>query len=148
MRRVAGLALLLVLLASACGSGHDHDDEAGGEPADEEHTHNEPAAAFTEEEADTRAEVSLKDFAFVGLPADLKGPKLYLRLVNVGTVQHELLVIDGGGREVAASSPFPTGNTKTLVAELPPGSYTVECRVKEGDKLHSDLGMKMPVSVT
>jgi hypothetical protein len=138
-------AALLLLALVACGDSSDGGDQSSGN----EHAHDHPPAAkFTEEEADTRAEVSLKDFEFVGLPPTLKGPKVYLTLVNVGAVQHEMMVIGPDGKPVAAASPFPTGNNKTLAAELPPGSYMVECRIKEGDKTHAELGMRTALTVT
>jgi hypothetical protein len=140
-----GLAVLLPL-AVACGG--DSSPSGAGDEGSDGHDHEEEAAEFGEEEADARAEVTLKDFEFAGIPATIKGPKAHFTLVNVGAVQHEMLILGGDGKEVAVAPPFPGGNTKTLAAELPAGSYTVECRVREGDKSHADLGMRARLTVT
>ena len=146
MRRVAGLAFGILAFASACG-GASAPEGTGDEASDHEHEHA-PAAKFEAADADSRAEIALKDFEFSGLPPTLKGPKVHFTLVNVGAVQHEMLVFGADGKEIAAAPPFPGGNSKDLAAELPPGSYSVECRVKEGNKTHADLGMKAALTVS
>ena len=148
MNRIAALVVTVLMLTAACGGSSS--PEGGGDEGsdDHDHQHDAPAAEFTEGEADTRAEVTLKDFEFVGLPPSVKGPKVYLDLVNVGAVQHEMMILAADGKVAAAAPPFPGGNNKALPAELPPGSYTVECRIKEGDKTHAELGMKTQLTVT
>ena len=147
MRRIAALAFAVFAFVAACG-GNGSPEGAGDEGSDgHDHAHDAPAASFTEQEADTHAEVTLKDFEFVGLPASIKGPRVYLELVNVGTVQHEMMILAPDGKMVAAAPPFPSG-TKSLAAKLPAGAYTVECLVREGDKSHADLGMKTQLTVT
>ena len=144
MRGAPALALVVLIVLGACGDSSSSSSSDDGH----DHDHAETAARFTEEEADSRAEVTLKDFEFAGLPPTLKGPKVYLNLVNVGAVQHELLVLAADGKEAAVAPPFPGGNNKSLAAEIPPGTYTVECRVKEGDRTHADLGMKATLVVS
>ena len=147
MKRLAALAFA-VLVVAACGES-SAPEGAGDEDSDgHDHQHEAPAAKFTEQQADTRAEVTLKDFAFLGLAPSVKGPKVYLDLVNVGAVQHEMMILGTDGKLAAAAPPFPGGNSKSLAAELPPGAYTVECRIKEGDKTHTELGMKTQLTVT
>ena len=144
--RVAAAALALLL--GACGgggSGDDGHDHGGG---DESSSTASTAPAFAAAEADTAVDVTLQDYAFVGLPDTVVGPKVHLTASIKGSNFHELLVNDEGGELVEDLRPFKRPARQALAVELAPGTYSVECLVKEGSRTHAELGMRKTFTVT
>ena len=153
------MAVSAVLAVGACGGdggsgGHathegDSDSAGGaasggaGERAHEEDT----APAFPEAEATTRSDVTLRDYVFLGLPTTVKGPNVLFEATVSGSNQHELEIVDSSRQLVGAIHSFEAGTTKTLAVVLQPGTYTVQCLVKEGARTHAELGMKAPLTV-
>jgi hypothetical protein len=131
---------------SASGTHSGSGTHAGSATGTGAHGEDTPPA-FPESEADTRVAVALQDFAFVGVPATVKGPKLLFSAENKGPSPHELEVVDAGGKAVGEIHEFPKGATKTLAVRLEPGSYSLQCLVMEGDRTHADLGMKTALTV-
>ena len=117
---------------SGSASGHGHGE--GGE------------ADFTDTEADTVVDVTFKDFAFVGLPQSVKGPKVFFRATNQGEEAHELVVMKGDEAlyELEAIAP---GEEGTLAAELEPGEYRIVCHVETDGETHEELGMAANLTV-
>ncbi len=162
MRRMAlsAVGLAVVILLGGCGDGEDRPAQGSGSVSGTgtgsasgtgtgghggHEGRNE--ASFGQSEADTVVSVTLRDFAFVGIPPTVKGKKVFFRAENQGQAPHELLVVHADGREAAGIEPFPKGETKTLAAELEPGTYKVQCLVKEGAKTHAELGMESTFAV-
>lgn len=124
------LAAGALLATAACGGG-------GGDNG------------FERADADTALDVTLADFAFRGLPASVKGERVYFTATNVGPSEHELEVLDPGGEAVDEIEAHPAGTgTKTLAVRLKPGTYTLQCilTTPEG-KSHADLGMTAKLQV-
>ena len=149
-QRVAAVALAMLLLG-ACGggdsgdSGDDGHDHGGG---DESSSTASTAPAFTKAEADTAADVTLQDYAFVGLPDTVVGPNVHLTASIKGSNFHELLIKDGDGELVDDLRPFKRPARQALAVELAPGTYSVECLVKEGSRTHAELGMRKTFTVS
>ncbi|MFP5326237.1 MAG: hypothetical protein ACLGHT_02005, partial [Acidimicrobiia bacterium] len=120
---------------SASGHGEGHDDSSGGGQAD-----------FAEADADTVVDVTLKDFAFEGIPAKVKGPRVFFRSTNQGSAEHELMIMKGD-EMVFEMEPIAAGEEGTLAAELEPGEYRIMCLVEAGEKTHEDLGMAIDLVV-
>ncbi len=151
-----GLATLVV---GGCGNGEDRPAQVSGSASGTgtgsvsgtgggEHAHHqERQATFGRSEANTVVVATMRDYAYGGIPPFVKGPKVLFEVVNEGPAQHEFLLVDAAGKEVTALEPYPKGATRTLAAELPPGSYTVRCLVEEGAKTHAQLGMEASFTV-
>lgn len=160
MRRSArvGAALLLSMFIAlgACGDddeppGSGSASDAGGEPAEQdEHADHggDEEAAFPIDEADITVRVNMKDFAFAGIPATVKGEKVLFEVTNDGPSEHELVVFEKGADDIVRGiEPFAKTKTQMLAVELKPGAYTVRCLVKLGDQTHADLGMQTDFTV-
>ena len=106
------------------------------------------APAFSEAEADTVVEATLEDFRFVGIPPMVKGPKVFFKATNKGRVDHELEVLDAGGKAVGEIKAVPSGKAGTLAMELRPGTYTAQCLIETDGKKHADQGMKTSFQVS
>lgn len=147
--RLALVALAAMVAFAGCGGGGatsgGHDEHGDATDADEGDENTAPA--FEEEAATTKIAVTLQDFAFVGLPGSAKGPNVLFEATVKGSNEHELVIHDAGGATVGVLQPFRSGRTKKLAAALPPGTYTVLCLVKEGQKAHADLGMRAELRV-
>lgn len=110
---------------------------------------NDGAKGFERSEADTVVEVTLADFAFKGLPATVKGEKVFFTATNAGPSEHELEVLAPAGKAVdEIKAHAPGGGPKTMAVRLKPGTYTVQCILKTAEgKSHSDLGMTAKLQV-
>jgi plastocyanin len=105
------------------------------------------APAFEESDADTVVQVTLKDFAFEGLPRTIKGPKVFFKANNAGPEDHELEILDANGEALGEIEAMPVGRSGTLALELEPGTYTAQCLVETDGKPHTDLGMTATFTV-
>lgn len=118
--------------ASGSGSGTHAGKHEGGSQAD-----------FSKADADTAVDVNATEFRFEGIPATVRGPKVFFTVRNRGGIEHEFDVKGHGAIE-----PFGADQTETLALELEPGDYKVVCLVEEGDKTHEELGMVAEFTVT
>lgn len=64
-------------------------------------------------------------------------PELRITLDNVGSLAHNIRVLDGE-RDLGGTRSFPAGEERDTTVRLPPGKYRLVCTV--GD--HEALGMK------
>lgn len=133
---------------SGCASGAPSADVGTVEGGDD-HAHDDaPAATFPVEQATSEVATTLTDYAFIGLPATVQGPNVLFRATIRGGNEHELVVVSDGGATVGAIKPFRAADgERTLAAVLEPGSYTVQCLVKEGTRTHAQLGMRRDLTV-
>ena len=143
---------MVVLGLAACGGGEDRTGAGSasspGSDTGTEGLGTQAAAGFPESEATTVVKTTLRDFAFEGAPATVKGPKVYFEAVNQGPTEHELVVMDEAGKELGEIEAFDKGkDSPPLAVELGPGRYKLTCLVKLGDKTHADLGMEAPFTV-
>ncbi|HVE46454.1 MAG TPA: hypothetical protein VNA57_06880 [Acidimicrobiales bacterium] len=161
-RCLAALGLMALMAQGACG-GDDDTPSAGSTSASgtgsgsesKEAAHDEHAdhgsdeeAAFPLDEADITVKVSMKDFAFAGLPPAIKGEQVLFEVTNDGPSEHEFVVFeDSGADAVRGIRPFARSKTQMLAVELKPGAYTARCLVKLGDQTHADLGMQTDFTV-
>ena len=149
--------VLAVAAGGACGSGEDRPGQITSENNDDDHAHEEETAeegddeetppAFADDAATAKVDATLRDYAFVGIPPTVKGPNVLFTAEVAGSNTHELEVVDGAGDAVAEIPPFKTGAERKLTVVLEPGTYTVQCLVKEGTRTHAQLGMKQPLTV-
>ena len=72
-----------------------------------------------------------------GAPAQLR-----LTLANVGSLAHNIRVLDGD-RDLGGLRSFPSGEERDTTVRVPPGKYRLVCTV--GD--HEELGMKGELEV-
>lgn len=122
------------------GSG----DDAGG--AEDEHGHQN--ADFPEAEATDIAKISMRDYAFVDMPATITGPKLRLEVANNGPSAHEIVIFDADGNEVGGIDPIPPGASAAASLELTAGTYEMRCEIAISEtKTHLDEGMKAVFAV-
>ena len=143
---LAGVALSFGLVLAACGDGSGSGSASvsgsgSGAGGEEE-------LAFPESEANTVVDVTLQDYAFVGIPASVQGPKVFFKTTIKGSSTHELEILDAEGDAVDEIEAYEGGETKELALELAPGTYTAQCLVKEGAKTHKQLGMTQTFTVT
>jgi uncharacterized cupredoxin-like copper-binding protein len=110
-----------------------------------DHAHSDAGStttAFSRAKASAKIDLDLVDFSFVGMPAQASGPTLFFTAVNKGPSEHEIVIADQDGKELAAVKPFAKGDKRDLAVELQPGTYVIQCLVKQGDQTHAQLGMK------
>ena len=145
-RFVAAL-VVAAMAVGACGGGDDHThgevDEGPGAS-----TTASTAPPFAKAEASTAVEVVLQDYAFVGLPDTLAGPNVHLTASIKGSNAHELLLLDAEGEVVEDLRPFKRPARQSLAVVLAPGTYRVECLIKEGSRTHAQLGMRKTFTVS
>ncbi len=152
-RTLAAATVVLMGVLGACGNGEDSPGGASGSGSasgsdEEHHDHGgggEPA--FDRAGADTGVDVVLRDFAIDGLPAAVKGTKVFFSARNDGQAEHELVIVHEDGKETGAIPPFAKGGPKELAVELPPGRYRAQCLVREGARTHAELGMQADFTV-
>jgi len=144
-------AVLLAAVLSACGGGEDRPGTSGsasGSGTGTGQSASKTGDAFPESDANTVVKATLRDFAFEGVPATVKGPKVYFEATNQGPTEHELAVLDDSGKELGEIEAFDKGKeSKPLALELKSGRYRLACLVKLGDKTHADLGMEASFTV-
>lgn len=143
-------ALLLIAMAvlamAACSSDGPGGASACGASGDHEGGHDQ-APAFAANAATTALSITMKDYVFDGLASRVKGPNVQFETKVAGSNCHELEVIDSAGKAIGAIGAYRGGDVKTLAVALQPGTYTVQCLVKEGSRTHADLGMKVSLAV-
>jgi hypothetical protein len=151
-RRRAAAAAGLVAAVVATGGCADRD--GGGQASvvtttavtvEQDHGHLDvaPPPTFTREEAATELVVGLRNYVVLGVPARVTGPTVWITATVVGGRQHELEVVDADGDPVGAIAPFRAEDgEQTLALELPPGSYTAHCLVRNGTRTHASMGMR------
>ena len=144
-----GLVLLVVVGTAACGDGSGSGSASGSGTGTGSGAGGETEAlAFPESEADTVVHVTLQDYAFVGIPTSVTGPKVFFEATNKNQHDHELEILDADGDAVGEIAAFSGAGPKQLAVELEPGTYTAQCILKEGAKTHAQLGMTQQFDVT
>jgi hypothetical protein len=118
------LSVLLAVAGVGCSRGEDR------------------RTAFERDEADSVLSYLLVDYS-IGGDSQAKGPKLWFQVANAGSQAHELEVLDDQGKPVGGIQAFAAGaSPDALALELEPGTYTLQCTLKNKDgKVHRDLGM-------
>ena len=175
MRRTASIlcALLLAIGLGACSGDDEHPEDheengtsqttasgagttgteagsgEGDEPGDGGDEHEHHNADFPAAEATDIAKISMRDYAFVDMPATVTGPRVRFEVKNNGPSAHELVVFDADGNEVGGIEPVPPGDSATVSLELTAGTYEMRCQIAISDtKTHLDEGMKAVFQVT
>src|SRR5688572_11050244 len=151
MRRVLLAVVLVGVVFAGCSSDDDHDDHdatasaAGSTPTsagEDDHGHETTTTAFAASAATSTVKLRMRDYVFVDVPATMTGPRVAFEAVNDGPGQHEARILDEGGAEKGVIAPLAKGVRATMALELPAGTYTMECLIKEGAKTHAELGMR------
>jgi uncharacterized cupredoxin-like copper-binding protein len=65
---------------------------------------------------------------------------------NSGTEDHAL-ELEGPDNQEWKTDPIKPGESGTLSAALPPGTYTIYCPIASGGEAHADRGMKTTITV-
>jgi uncharacterized cupredoxin-like copper-binding protein len=82
--------------------------------------------------------VVAKEFAFEPKEIRVKAGRVQFLVKNIGTVEHDFMIVgvaEHGGAH--GTETFKPGETYTLVADLTPGTYVIECGVAG----HKEAGM-------
>ncbi|MDQ3679542.1 MAG: cupredoxin domain-containing protein [Actinomycetota bacterium] len=160
MRRMVLVMVAAALALAGCGDGEDRPgtvtpEGSGTGTGSASGTHTGSASgtgpagpAFGEAQANSVVDVALHDFSFVGIPATVKGPKVFFKAINRGPADHELEILDAGGKAVGEVEAMANAKSGTLAVELKPGTYTAQCLVETGGKTHVELGMKTSFQIT
>ncbi len=148
MRRLAAVAVSVLVAAGVAGCGNGEGGSGNGHGGTGEHHHGGSGKpAFARSAADVEVDVTLRDFA-IDMPPEVRGRKAFFEARNDGPSPHELELLDEDGREVGAIPPFPEGETHTLAVELEPGTYRAQCLVRVGERTHAELGMVTEFTVS
>ncbi|MDQ1439568.1 MAG: hypothetical protein QOK43_3197 [Acidimicrobiaceae bacterium] len=146
-------ALRVAVLAASAGavaiglSGCGHGEDRPGTTDSASASTTRPPPAFSPQAANASVDAKAVDYAYEGLPTSVKGPNVFFTVANAGHTEHEFEVVGADGEPVGEIAAFGVGETKTLAVVLVPGSYTIQCLIKEGSKTHAELGMKSTLTV-
>ncbi|HEX6220970.1 MAG TPA: cupredoxin domain-containing protein [Acidimicrobiia bacterium] len=93
----------------------------------------------------------LEEFSILG-PGDLDVGNNTITVTNTGMYTHTLVVTDGSGQVVGATSLVQPGETASLDLDLAPGQYSFTCRIvaedPDGNIIdHYEAGMNALVDV-
>jgi plastocyanin len=95
-------------------------------------------------------DLTLGEWALVPSVGEAPPGTITFRFRNQGTVDHALRIrTTGSGKnrlEWRAEAVSP-GETALLVADLPPGTYEIDCPVEDGHGEHDQLGMEIVFTV-
>ena len=115
----------------------------GGDTAEPSGDHEHHNADFPAAEATDIAKISMRDYAFVDLPATVTGPKLRIEAKNNGPSAHEIVIFDADGNEAGGIEPIPSGDSADVSLELTAGTYELRCQIAISEtETHLDRGMK------
>lgn len=95
-------------------------------------------------------DITLGEWALVPSVEEAPPGTTTFRFRNRGTVRHALRIRtpgSGGDRREWRSETVGPGESGLLVADLPPGTYEVDCPVEGADGEHDQLGMEMLFTV-
>lgn len=172
MKALRSLGLALLLLLGACGGGGEPEEaadggsgttqsseaagttdssEATGESGENEHGeggHGHEAAKFPASEATQVVKITMRDYAYIDMPASVTGPRLRIEGKNNGPTEHEMVIFDADGNEIGGVEPFKSGESKALSLELTAGTYEMRCLIPvSSSETHADRGMRVTFAV-
>lgn len=154
LRRRAAFPSLVIMAGvfASCGGGDGATDRrpaAGASGVGEhEHDHGDTAPAFARDDATVEVKTTLRDYAFVGIPPTARGPNVFFEATITGSNSHELDIVGADGESRGTIPPFKVGaGEQTLAVALEPGTYVVQCLVREGTRTHAQLGMRQELVV-
>ena len=136
MRRLAPLLAPIALAASlascrqAGGAAGEGQDSASGQATERE---------------DHTLRVAMIEWRIDPSRAEMPAGKSTIRVVNMGTREHEL-VLDREGTRVT-SVKVPAGEERVLSAELPAGQYELYCPIEDVKGNHRRHGMRSVLAV-
>ncbi len=131
MRRAAAAVLTALALAAGCRR-----DEAAEQAA---------AAGAIAEREDHTVRVAMIEWRVDPSRREAPAGETTLRVVNMGTREHEL-VFEGAGTRVTTGRISP-GQEKVMTAELPAGSYEIYCPIEDSRGVHRRHGMQSTLTV-
>ncbi len=112
------------------------------------------AATFPTDQATTKVDVSLVDYAIFPKPTSAAGPNVLFTVTNNAVKDaHEMAVTKPGATSeegaYATTEAMGPGQTKTLAVVLKPGEYQLACYLPGPDgKTHYQMGMFTQFTVT
>lgn len=119
---LAGIVLLAALLVTACGPGGGQQGGGGGQQGG-------PPGSITVTETEW----------VISLPNQISSGAVTFSVKNNGAVEHNFVIQEANAR----LDGIQPGQTKTLTANLRPGTYNIVCDIAG----HSEAGMKTTVRV-
>ncbi|MBA2381769.1 MAG: cupredoxin domain-containing protein [Chloroflexi bacterium] len=131
---------LLVVAVAACGSS------AGTSAPSSVTASSAPAASAApagSAAATNATPVTVKDFALDPKDVSVAGT-VSLAVTNAGPTVHNVTIRDASGKVLGATKDLTSGQSETLTADLPAGSYILFCSLPG----HESLGIKGTLTVT
>lgn len=123
------ILVLLVLVASACGSNSATAPAAGGAGKDAGNA--------------KRVEIIARDYAFEPSQISVAAGKVTFAVKNTGGEEHEFEIFKGK-KVVDEVEGIAPGITRSVTVDLEAGSYTFVCKLAD----HEARGMKGTLTVT
>ncbi|HEX2421374.1 MAG TPA: cupredoxin domain-containing protein [Acidimicrobiia bacterium] len=154
--RVLSLAAAVCLLLAACSPDPGGSaDEGGGPslPAAPEQGAGTGAAATAGPLAGADSagvDIAQGEWALVSSALEAPPGAITFRFRNLGTVPHALRIRtagSGGDRLEWRAEAIGPGQSGVLVADLPPGTYEIDCPIEDGHGEHDQLGMEILFTV-
>jgi uncharacterized cupredoxin-like copper-binding protein len=144
------LALGLVVLTGCSSDGDSSAESAATSVTDEAQTlptQTSDASPTESSPASAPSPVALRatevDFAIELPQTELAAGSYTIEVVNEGDANHDLVIEDAGGTEVAASEVIQPGQSGTVEVSLQPGEYVFYCSIGN----HREMGMEVAVTV-
>lgn len=176
--RLGAVIALILLTAVACGrddgaqvrtidEGTGSASASGASGSASGASASGPHAALDPAKADTRVNVTLREWTITPQPAEAKAGVIAFDVTNEGSVLHEVVVLrapsaealpvaqDGsadeaqlGEQNVVGEVEVPAGETKAVAFQLAPGDYVLICNIADNTGVHFKEGMHTSFKVT
>jgi len=127
----------LLLAVAACGGSGGSSAPTGAAASTT------PIASAASSSAVSSTAVHVRDFALDPADVTVQGA-VSLAVTNDGPTIHNVSIRDASGKVVGATQNLKTGQSETLTAAIPAGSYTLFCSLPG----HESLGIKGTLVVT
>lgn len=155
MKTLLGAALLVLALAGCSQSGGGSTPLASAATSAVAPSAVAPSAVAPSAAASTTAAASVAPSAVAGTPVVVRDftldPKdvsvkgsVVLAVTNQGPTIHNVAIRDAAGKILGTTKDLGTGESATLTADIPAGTYTLFCSLPG----HESLGIKGTLSVT
>jgi len=135
--RYLSAALLFLAIAACSSSGSSQPPASSSSPPRESVPAASTATGSTSPGADGTS-IHVRDFKLEPGDVTISGSTVALAVTNDGPTVHNVTIRDASGTVLAATKDLTAGQSETISAQIPAGTYTLFCSLPG----HESLGIK------